>query len=60
MKDKQYFVHYSRKMGGSSKLRLHLSMFMSEVSLKNILCDKSKFDYVIYSATIVKKGKSKA
>ncbi len=60
MKDKQYYVHYSRRLGGSKKERLHISMFLEEVSLKKILCDdESKFEYIVHSATLVERGRSK-
>jgi hypothetical protein len=57
MKKKQYFVHYSRKLKCGKKKRLHLSMFMWSDSLASLLTEDSPYDYVVYSATVVLKGK---
>ena len=58
MKDKQYFVHYSRKIVSNKKERVHYSSFMWDTFLKELLCNKQDADYVVHSAILVTKGKT--
>ena len=59
MSDKQYFVHYSRKIKITEIERIHFSSFMWDSHLKELLCNESDAEYIVHSAILVKKGRSK-
>ncbi len=59
MPDKQYFVHYSRKIVSTKKERIHFSSFMWDTFLKELFCNGQDADYVVHSAILVTKGRNK-